>query len=78
MPNRFPIDFYFDGKYYQAQVKPLIPETKEKFPTTFQVYLNHIYYGDLRRKGLEWESDSPKCAIFAENIGNSISEWYGC
>ena len=78
MFNKFPIDFYFDGRYYQAQIKPLIPVSKDRIPNAFQVFLNHLYYGELRRRGSRWESDSPKCAMMAENIGNSIREWYEC
>ena len=76
MFNPFPIAFRYDGKQYNGQIKPLQTRRQQGLPTSFQVFLNHVYCGLLRRKGVEWETDSPKCAVMVEVIGNHIYDWY--
>ncbi|HET6254015.1 MAG TPA: hypothetical protein VFE32_08070 [Puia sp.] len=74
MFNKFPITFRYDGKQYNGQVKPL--QTGQRLPTLFQVFLNNVYCGLVRKKGVDWETDSPKCAVMVEVIGNNIEDWY--
>jgi hypothetical protein len=76
MFNRFPIAFRYDGKQYNGQIKPQATGLQQGLPISFQVYLNNVYFGLIRRKGVEWETDSPKCAIMVEVIGNRIYDWY--
>ena len=44
--------------------------------TATKAVLNNVYYGLVRRKGADWETDSPKCAIMVEVIGNHIYDRY--
>jgi hypothetical protein len=30
----------------------------------------------VKRRGTDWETDSPKCAIMVDTIGNHIYDWY--
>jgi hypothetical protein len=76
MFNKFPIAFRYDGKQYNGQIKPLETGLQQGLPTSFQVFLNNVYFGLIRRKGVEWETDSPKCAIMVDEIGNRIYDWY--
>jgi len=76
MFNQFPINFRYDGKQYDGQIRPLQTELQRRLPTSFQVFLNHVYCGLIRRKGFEWETDSPKCAVMVDVIGNHIDNWY--
>ena len=76
MYNRFPIQFKFDGRQYRGEIKPLTAGIQNRKPVKFQVFLNNIYYGDIRRNEDNWETDSPKCAIMVETLGNHIYDWY--
>ena len=76
MFNKFPIAFRYDGKQYNGEIKPLQTGLQQGLPTTFQVFLNHVYCGLVRRRGAEWETDSPKCAVMVDVIGNNIYDWY--
>jgi hypothetical protein len=76
MFNRFPIQFTYDGVRYNGEIKPLQTGLQHRIPTAFQVILNNAYYGLVRRKGADWETDSPKCAIMVDVIGNQIYDWY--
>jgi hypothetical protein len=76
MFNNFSIAFSYDGKRYDGQIKPLSTGLQRGLPTSFQVILNHVYCGLIRRRGVDWETDSPKCAVMVEVIGNHISDWY--
>ena len=76
MFNRFPINFDYDGKHYRGEIKPLQSGLQHRIPTTFQVYLNNVYCSLMKRRGEDWETDSPKCAIMVNVIGNRIYEWY--
>jgi hypothetical protein len=76
MFNQFPIDFYYDGKYYKGQIKPLLAGAEKRKPTLFQVFLNQVYYGLVRQTHSGWETDSPKCAVMMNTIGNHIYDWY--
>ncbi|HEV3414572.1 MAG TPA: hypothetical protein VG101_18965 [Puia sp.] len=76
MFNQFPIAFCYDGKQYNGQIRPLQTGLHQGLPTSFQVFLNHVYCGLVRRKGVEWETDSPKCAVMVDVIGNYIYERY--
>ena len=76
MFNKFPISFYFDGKQYDGQIQPLSIGVQNRIPTNFQVFLNHVYYGLVKRKGDDWETDSPKCAIMVKTIANHIYDRY--
>ena len=76
MFNKFPIHFYFDGKRYSGLIQPLQTGVQNRIPTSFQVFLNNVYYGLVRRRGTDWETDSPKCAIMVEIIGNHIYDQY--
>ncbi len=76
MFNKFPIKFHYDGRYYQGEVKPLQTGLQNRMPTTFQVFFNNMYYGLVKRRGTDWETDSPKCAIMVNIIGNHIYDWY--
>jgi hypothetical protein len=72
MLSKFPIHFQFDGRSYLGQIQPLKSNTGGNMPTNFQVFLNNIYCGEIKRKGSKWETDSPKCAIMVDTIGNHI------
>src|SRR5579871_3213847 len=63
MFNKFPIHFNYDGKQYRGEIWPLQTGLQHRIPTTFQVILNNAYCGLIKRRGAEWETDSPKCAI---------------
>jgi hypothetical protein len=76
MFNQFPINFRYDGRQYNGQIKPLHTGLQKGLPTSFQVILNHVYCGLIRRRGIDWETDSPKCAVMVDVIGNHIYEWY--
>ncbi len=76
MFNRFPINFDYDGKHYNGEIKPLAGGLQNRIPTTFQVFLNNAYCGLMKRRGEDWETDSPKCAIMVNVIGNRIYDWY--
>jgi hypothetical protein len=76
MFNKFPIAFNYDGRQYRGQIKPLQTGVQYGIPTAFQVFLNNVYYGLMKRKGMDWETDSPKCAIMIDVIGNRIYDWY--
>jgi hypothetical protein len=76
MFNTFPISFTFDGIQYRGEIKPLSMGVENRKPTNFQVILNHVYYGLVKRKGADWVTDSPKCAIMVNTIGNHIYDWY--
>jgi hypothetical protein len=76
MFNRFPISFTYDGRQYSGEIQPLQTGLQNRMPTTFQVFFNHMYYGSVKRKGAEWETDSPKCAIMVDTIGNLIYDRY--
>jgi len=76
MFNKFPISFNYDGKHYSGLIQPLMNGLQNRIPTSFQVFLNNVYYGLIRRKGVDWETDSPKCAILVNTIGNHIYDWY--
>jgi len=76
MFNKFPISFSYDGKQYRGEIKPLQAGLQNRMPTSFQVILNNVYYGLVKRKGADWVTDSPKCAIMVETIGNHIYDWY--
>jgi hypothetical protein len=76
MFNKFPISFSFDGKQYRGEIRPLGKTLQNRVPTIFQVFLNHVYYGLVKRSGVDWETDSPKCACMVETIGNHIYDWY--
>jgi|GEM_PF-598904 hypothetical protein len=77
MITKFPIDFYFDGKHYRGEIKPLATEKKlSRFPTIFQIYLNHTYRGEIKRRGFNWETNSPACAMMMDVLGNCINDWY--
>ena len=76
MFNQFPINFRYDGKQYNGQIRPLHTGLQQGLPISFQVFLNHVYCGLIRRRGTEWETDSPKCAVMVEVIGNHIYDRY--
>jgi hypothetical protein len=76
MFNKFPITFNYDGIRYCGQIKPLATGLQQGLPTAFQVFLNNVYCGLVKRRGVEWETDSPKCAIMVDVIGNHIYDWY--
>jgi hypothetical protein len=76
MFNKFPINFSFDGKQYRGEIKPLQVGLQNRMPTSFQVVLNNVYYGLVKRRGADWETDSPKCAFMVDTIGNQIYDWY--
>jgi len=76
MFNKFPIQFNYDGKHYSGSIQPLQTGLQHRIPTSFQVFLNNVYYGLVRRRGTDWETDSPKCAIMVEIIGNHIYDRY--
>jgi len=76
MFNKFSIDFFYDGRHYQGQVQPLQAGVQNRIPTSFQVFFNNMYYGLVKRRGTSWETDSPKCAIMVDKIGNHIYSWY--
>jgi hypothetical protein len=76
MFNTFPISFSFDGKQYRGEIRPLSAEAQKKFPVNFQVFLNHAYCGLVKRRGWDWETDSPKCALLIKEISNNIYDWY--
>ncbi|HEV2483850.1 MAG TPA: hypothetical protein VGS79_29500 [Puia sp.] len=76
MFNKFPIHFTYDGISYRGEIKPLHTGLQHRIPTTFQVVLNNAYCGLVRRKGTSWETDSPKCAIMVDIIGNHIYDYY--
>ena len=76
MFNRFPISISYDGVRYDGEIRPLQTGIQHRIPTTFQVVLNHVYYGMVKRRGADWETDSPKCAVLVETIGNHIYDWY--
>ena len=76
MFNKFPIHFTYDGINYRGEIKPLQTGLQHRIPTTFQVVLNNVYCGNVRRRGADWETDSPKCAIMVDIIGNHIYDYY--
>ena len=76
MFNKFPISFQYDGIQYHGQIKPLQSALQHGLPTAFQVFLNNVYCGLVRRSGTDWETDSPKCAIMVDIIGNHIYDRY--
>jgi hypothetical protein len=76
MFNKFPIHFSFDGKQYRGEIKPLQTGVQHRMPTAFQVFLDHVYCGLIKRRGEDWETDSPKCAILVNPIGHQIEDWY--
>lgn len=76
MFNKFPIRFNYDGKQYRGEIWPLQTGIQHRIPTAFQVILNNAYCGLIKRRGEEWETDSPKCAILVDIIGNQIYDWY--
>lgn len=76
MFNKFPINFSFDGRSYKGLVKPLTTGVQHRMPTTFQVFFNNSYYGVVQRKGGQWETDSPKCAVMVDSIADQIYDWY--
>ena len=76
MFNNFPIDFSYDGKQYSGRITPLQTGLQNGIPVSFQVFLNNVYCGLVKRKGTEWETDSPKCAVLVDVIGNRIYDWY--
>jgi hypothetical protein len=76
MFNTFPIHFTYDGVRYKGEIKPLNAGLQNRIPTTFQVVLNNVFCGLVRRKGADWETDSPKCAIMVDVIGNQIYDQY--
>ena len=76
MFNKFPISFSYDGKQYRGEIRPLQAGIQNRMPTSFQVILNNVYYGLVKRRGADWETDSPKCAIMVDTIGNHIYDWY--
>lgn len=77
MFNRFTIHFDFEGKQYRGEIQPLQTGAQNRKPTAFQVFLNHVYCGLIRRRGEGWETDSPKCAVLVRPIGYQIEDWYG-
>ena len=76
MFNGFPISFNYDGRQYQGQIKPLQTGIQYGKPTAFQVFFNNVYCGLVKRKGTDWETDSPKCAFMVNIIGDHIYDWY--
>jgi len=76
MFNKFPIQFNYDGKHYSGNIQPLQTGLQHRIPTAFQVFLNNVYYGLVKRRGTDWETDSPKCAIMVDIIGNHIYDRY--
>jgi hypothetical protein len=76
MFNKFPIHFSFDGKQYRGEIQPLQAGVQRRMPTAFQVFINNVYCGLIKRRGEGWETDSPKCAILVNPIGNQIEDWY--
>ena len=76
MFNRFPIQFNYDGKQYSGNIQPLQTGLQHRIPTSFQVFLNNVYYGLVKRRGTDWETDSPKIAIMVDIIGNHIYDRY--
>lgn len=76
MFNKFPIDFTYDGVRYHGQIQPLQTGLQHRIPTAFQVFFNNAYYGLVKRRGVDWETDSPKIAILVDKIGNQIYNWY--
>ncbi|HXB07117.1 MAG TPA: hypothetical protein VNW04_08375 [Puia sp.] len=76
MFNKFPIQFNYDGKHYSGLIQPLQTGIQHRIPTAFQVFLNNVYYGQVKRKGVDWETDSPKCAFMVDIIGNQIYDRY--
>jgi glyoxylate carboligase len=76
MFNQFPINFFFEGRSYKGLVKPLATGVQNRIPTSFQVFINNTYYGLMKRKEDSWETDSPKCAILKDTLGNQIYDWY--
>ncbi|HVU59024.1 MAG TPA: hypothetical protein VHD83_28375 [Puia sp.] len=77
MFNRFPIHFSFEGKQYRGEIQPLQAGAQNRKPTAFQVFLDHVYCGSIRRRDDRWETDSPKCAILVRPISYQIEDWYG-
>ena len=76
MFNKFPINFKYDGREYHGQIQPLQTGLQHRIPTAFQVFLNNVYYGLVKRRGTDWETDSPKCAIMVDIIANQIYDRY--
>jgi len=76
MFNKFPIEFNYDGIQYHGQVQPLQAGVQNRMPTSFQVFFNNVYYGLVKRRGTDWETDSPKIAIMVDKIGNHIYSRY--
>jgi hypothetical protein len=76
MQSNFPIRFQFDGRNYLGQIKPLKSDSGNNNPTNFQVFLNNVYFGEIKRKGFKWETDSPKCAIMVDTIGSHIDGYF--
>jgi hypothetical protein len=76
MFNKFPISFSYDGMQYEGEIKPLQAGIQHRMPTTFHVFMNNVYWGLVKRKGNDWETDSPKCAYMIDAIGNYIFDRY--
>lgn len=76
MFNKFPIQFTYDGIAYRGEIKPLQTGLQHRIPTSFQVVLNNMYYGQVKRRGVDWEADSPKCAVLVQVIGDRIFDRY--
>lgn len=76
MFNKFPISFDFDGIQYHGEIKPLQTGIQHRRPTAFQVFINNVYCGLMKRRGEGWETDSPKCAILVRPISHQIEDWY--
>ena len=76
MFNKFPIHFNFDGKQYNGEIQPLLSGAQQRKPTAFQVFLDHVYCGLIKKRGEEWETDSPKCAILVNPLRRQIEDWY--
>jgi len=76
MFNKFPISFTYDGRQYNGEIQPLQAGLQNRMPTSFQVFFNHIYFGMVKRRGTDWETDSPKCAVMVNTIGNHIYDRY--
>ncbi len=73
MGYKIPIDFYFDGKYYKAEI---LPTQTKRVSAAYQVFLNEKFCGVLSYRENRWESNSPYCHVLADAIGNRLIDLF--
>jgi hypothetical protein len=74
-PFKFTIDL--NGKSYPALIKPQSGFLGREIPSSFQFFVNNIYWGTITHTGRSWVSDSAKSSLVADKIGEHITEYYG-